>query len=526
MSGALLDIRDLTVVAQGRKLIDRVSMQVAPGEIVGIIGESGAGKSTLGLAALGFLRPGCHVEQGSIALGDRSLLELPAAELRALRQRRVAYVAQSATSAFDPAWRIGDQVSEIRRLRGGHRDSTAFAVDLFARLELPEPERFGRRYPHQVSGGQLQRAMLAMALAGEPELVVFDEPTTALDVTTQLEVLRAIRAAITERGLAGLYISHDIALVAQMTQHMLVLRDGRLVESGPTATVIAMPQAAYTRELVVARSRRGEARRASARAPIMLAIENVTAGYGTGPAIVRDVSLNLRKGHVLAIVGQSGSGKSSVARIATGLLVPRQGGLRFAEVPLGATLADRTRDQRRRIQLIHQSPDASVNPRQRVGEIVGRPLAFFFGHDRARVDAGVRALLRDTELPEDLGDRMPQSLSGGQKQRVCIARALAAEPDVLICDEVTSALDPLVEDSIIALLARIRAQRGLAILFITHNLALAHRFADEVAVMQAGRIVEQGDSASLFAHPREPYTRALLAAVPTLEPGWLDRRLA
>ena len=526
MTGLLLDIRDLTIVARDRKLLDRVSVQVAPGEIVGIIGESGAGKSTLGLAALGFLRPGCRIVEGSITLSGRPLLQLQAAELRELRRRRVAYVAQSAASAFDPTWRIGDQVTEIRRLGGDRGDSTAFARDLFARLELPEPARFGRRYPHQVSGGQLQRAMLAMALAGEPDLVVFDEPTTALDVTTQLEVLRAIRAAIARRRLAGLYISHDIALVAQMTQRMLVLRDGKPVESGATSSVISTPQAAYTRALVAARARRGEAHRTGAAAPVVLAIEKITAGYGNGPAVVSDVSIALRKGRVLAIVGQSGSGKSTLARIATGLLTPRQGKMSFADQPLPAALSTRTREQRRRIQLIHQSPDNSVNPRQRVGEIIGRPLAFFFGLDRARVAAGTRALLRDVELPEDLVDRTPQSLSGGQKQRVCIARALAAEPDVLICDEVTSALDPLIEDSIVALLGRIRDRRGLAILFITHDLALAHRFADEIAVMQAGRIVEQGESAALFERPRQQYTRDLFAAVPTLEPGWLDQRLA
>ncbi|MBM3521360.1 MAG: ABC transporter ATP-binding protein [Alphaproteobacteria bacterium] len=527
MSGPILDIAALTIAAgSDRRLLDGVSLSVAPGEVVGVIGESGAGKSTLGLMALGFVRPGCRVVSGQVRLGGTSLLALEPAALRDVRQRRVAYVAQSAATAFNPAWRIGDQVAEIRRLRGRAESEAAFLRDLFARLDLPDPERFGRSFPHQVSGGQLQRAMLAMALAGEPDLVVLDEPTTALDVTTQLEVLRAIRAAIGDRGLAALYISHDIALVAQMTQRMLVLRHGRMVETGPTAAMIAAPREAYTRELVAARTRVDEASGRAGAAPAILAIEGVTAGYASGTAVVKDASLALPRGKVVAIVGQSGSGKSTLARVVTGLLPPRGGALRLDGAALSPDLAGRSRDQRRRIQLIHQSPDAALNPRQRVGEIIGRPLAFFFDRPRVEIEARTRALLRDTELPEDLVERAPQSLSGGQKQRVCIARALAAEPDVLICDEITSALDPLVEDSIVALLARIRAERGLAMLFITHNLALTRRFADEVVVMHQGRIVERGDSEAIFVRPREAYTRVLIAAVPTTEPGWLDRRLA
>jgi peptide/nickel transport system ATP-binding protein len=525
MTGAVLEIRDLTISAGERKLLDRVNVAVAPGEVVGVIGESGAGKSTLGLAALGFVRPGCRVAEGRVALAGQALGALAPPALRALRQRRVAYVAQSAATAFNPAWRIGNQVVELRRLRGERSGEDEFLRTLFARLDLPQPERFGRLFPHQVSGGQLQRAMLAMALAGEPDLVVFDEPTTALDVTTQLEVLRAIRAAIASRRLAGLYISHDIALVAQMTQRMLVLREGRMVETGATASVIASPHQGYTRELVAARGRQAVSRSDAAATTTVLRMDGVSAGYGRGPDVVSDASLALHAGSVLAIVGQSGSGKSTLARIVTGLLPPRRGVLQFAGAPLAPSLSGRTQEQRRRIQLVHQSPDAALNPRQSVGEIIGRPLAFFFGRQRAEVEARVRDLLRDVELPEDLAARAPQSLSGGQKQRVCIARALAAEPDLLICDEITSALDPLVEDAIVALLARIRARRGLAMLFITHNLALAHRFADEVAVMRAGRIVEHAASATLFDHPREPYTRDLLAAVPTMEPGWLDRRL-
>jgi peptide/nickel transport system ATP-binding protein len=460
-----------------------------------------------------------------VALAGQALGALAPPALRALRQRRVAYVAQSAATAFNPAWRIGNQVVELRRLRGERSGEDEFLRTLFARLDLPQPERFGRLFPHQVSGGQLQRAMLAMALAGEPDLVVFDEPTTALDVTTQLEVLRAIRAAIASRRLAGLYISHDIALVAQMTQRMLVLRGGRMVESGDTADLIAAPKTEYARALVAARGKVSERHALPDAGDEVFAIANVTARYGSGPIVLDDVSLAIPRGRVHAVVGQSGSGKSTLARVATGLLPPLTGDTRLLGASLSRDLTRRSRDQRRRIQLIHQSPDTSLNPHQSVREIIGRPIRFFFGADTATIDRRVRELLRATELSEDLIDRLPRSLSGGQKQRVCIARALAADPDLLICDEVTSALDPLVEDAIVALLTRIRRERHLAILFITHNLVLAHRFAQDVTVMQHGRVVETGPTATLFERPRESYTRALLDAVPTMQPGWLESQL-
>jgi peptide/nickel transport system ATP-binding protein len=523
---ALLDVQDLTIAAGAKRIVDGVSISVQPGEVLGLIGESGAGKSTLGLAALGYLHPGCVQAAGSVRFDGDDLMALAPEALRRHRQTRIAYVAQSAAASVNPALRLADQVAEVPRLlkRADASGGAALARDLFARLELPEPDSFGRRYAHQVSGGQLQRAMVAMALAGEPALIVFDEPTTALDVTTQLDVLRVIRDTIRGRGLAALYITHDLAVVAQLADRIVVLRDGKLVEQGPTNAIVAAPQTPYAQALIGLR-RAVDAQQAPATGAPILELSGITAGYARAPAVVEDATLTLSAGQWLAVVGQSGSGKSTLARVVMGLLAPRKGRVRFQDVELGA-LARRSREQRRRIQLIHQSPDVALNPRQSVREIIGRPLQFFFGLDQRETDRRVRALLDAVELPHALIDRAPETLSGGQKQRVCIARALAAEPDVLVCDEITSALDLLVEDAIIELLKRIQAERGLALMFITHNLWLARRFAHDVAVMQSGRIVEHGSARQVFEAPQETYTRALLAAAPTLEIGWLDRKLA
>jgi len=521
----ILDIRDLVVAAAGKSIVNHVSVRLAPGEVVGLIGESGAGKSTLGLAALGYLRPGCEHAGGTVELAGQDVLRLAPKALRLLRRTHIAYVAQSAAASFNPALRIADQVLEVPYLSGrtpAHDD--ALARDLFERLELPDPATFGRRYPHQVSGGQLQRAMVAMALASAPQVIVFDEPTTALDVTTQIEVLRVIRDAIRSRGLAALYISHDLAVVSQLADRIIVLRDGGLVEQGATADIVSAPQTVYARSLIGLRRETAVAGDAKAFSPV-LEIAAVSAGYRRGLDVVRNVSLTLGAGRVLAVVGQSGSGKSTLARVVMGLLPARDGSVRFAGGVLPA-LEGRTRDQRRRLQLVQQSPDVALNPHQSVRETIGRPIQLFFGCDAAETELRVRALLAATELPEGLIDRMPESLSGGQKQRVCIARALAAEPDVLVCDEITSALDLLVEDAIIGLLKRLQTQRSLAIVFITHNLWLARRFAHDVAVMHDGAVVEHGLAGDVLVRPAHAYTRTLLAAVPTLEPGWLDRQTA
>ena len=528
MSGAsvLLDMRGLVVRAGAQTLVNGVSLALGRGQVLGLIGESGAGKSTIGLAALGFVRPGCRISAGEVLLDGENLLALDAASLRARRRQRVAYVAQSAASAFNPAWRIAAQVTEAPRIDRRFSASAADdnAAGLFARLELPDPQHFGRRYPHQVSGGQLQRAMLAMALAGEPDLVVFDEPTTALDVVTQLEVLRVVRDVIAARGLAALYISHDIAVVAQVADRIAVLRDGELVEEGATRQIIDHPHAAYTRELVALHTGSHAARRPAA-ADTLLSARGIEAGYGRHPAAVTGVDLAIARGEVLGIVGESGSGKSTLARVLTGLLPPRAGELRFDGQPLAGRVQRRSREQCRRMQLVHQMPDVALNPRQPVSLIIGRPLQLYRGlHGRAR-DAAVATLLAEIGLDPSLSTRLPGALSGGQKQRVCIARALAAEPDLLVCDEITSALDPLVQDGIITLLERLQRERALAIAFITHDISLARRFAHRVLVMSEGRVVESGTATEVLDAPRHPYTRTLLAAVPTVEAGWMERAL-
>ncbi|MGH6638391.1 MAG: ABC transporter ATP-binding protein [Polaromonas sp.] len=521
----ILEIKDLTVVGPKSTILDKVSVHAFPGEVIGLIGESGAGKSTLGLAALGFVRPPCRAVGGTVRLGERSVLSLSAQDLRALRQTSVSYVAQSAAAAFNPAYPIGVQVMEVPLLRGLVTKSEAAmqAQDLFAKLELPDPANFGKRYPHQVSGGQLQRAMTAMALASNPELIIFDEPTTALDVTTQLEVLRTMRLAIRARKIAALYISHDLAVVSQVADRILVLRHGKMVEEGPTQTLISAPRTEYARALVSARVD-GKAPQSRLDEPSILEARGVTATYGKVPVLSK-VSFTLRKGHVLAVVGESGSGKSTIARVITGLLPPKQGEIVFCSEKMPPSLKGRSKDHRRRIQLIHQLPDVALNPRQTIRQIIGRPIELFFRKSAAEIDARVRDLLRAVELNPELIDRYPGSLSGGQKQRVCIARALAAEPDVIICDEVTSALDPLVEESVIDLLKRLQSERHLSILFITHNLALTKRFAHDTVVLRRGEVVEAGPTAGIFQSPGQGYTRNLLSAVPSMAPGWLDQRL-
>lgn len=529
----LLSIQGLVVeVPDGRggwrPIVDDVSLAVARGEVLGLIGESGAGKTTLGLAALGYARPPARFTAGQILLnGQGDLLRLSPAALQALRGRRVALVAQSAAAAFNPALTLDAQVAEVPLRHGLWRpaEAKARAADLFRELGLPDPDRFGRRYPHQASGGQLQRAMVAMALAPRPDLVVLDEPTTALDVTTQLGVLAAIRAAFRAHGTAALYVSHDLAVVAAVADRILVLRHGREVETGPAARVVADPAEPYTRALVAARS--ADLRPAPPPEPPLLAVAGVTATYrGAAAPALRGVDLAVPRGRSVAVVGESGSGKSTLARVVAGLLPPAAGTVALDGRPLPSRLADRARADLRRLQLVHQSPDQALNPRQRVAEILGRPLALLSGVPRRDRPARVESLLASVGLPPEIARRYPGQVSGGQKQRVCIARALAAAPDLIVLDEVTSALDPLVADEILALLLRLQRELGTAYLVITHDLAVVRRLADRVAVMQSGRIVDQGTPAEVLDPPRHPYTAGLLASVPEMRPGWLDEALA
>jgi peptide/nickel transport system ATP-binding protein len=507
-------------------LVDNVSVSVEQGKVLGLIGESGAGKSTIGLSAMSYGRGGVRLTAGQILLGGRDIREAGPRDLRALRGREVTYVAQSAAAAFNPAKRLMEQVIEASLLHGvmSRTEAEARAVELFGKLGLPDPENFGSRYPHQVSGGQLQRAMTAMALCPRPDLVIFDEPTTALDVTTQIDVLVAIKAAIQATGVAALYITHDLAVVAQVADHILVLRGGKKVEYGSTDQIINAPREAYTQALVSVRSIDHHEK---PEAPAVLSVAGVTARYrGTNFDVLKNITVDLPAGQTLAVVGESGSGKSTLARVITGLLPAAKGKLTFAGRTLSPALAQRSKDDLREVQMIYQMADTAMNPRQTVGTIIGRPLEFYFGLKGAAKRQRIQELLDQIEMGAGFADRYPAELSGGQKQRVCIARALAAKPKLIICDEVTSALDPLVADGILKLLLDLQAKEGVAYLFITHDLATVRAIADKIAVMYRGEVVRYGGKTDVLTPPFDAYTDLLLASVPEMKLGWLEEVLA
>ncbi|AEG04986.1 ABC transporter ATP-binding protein [Sinorhizobium meliloti WSM1022] len=506
-------------------LVEDVSFDLQKGKVLGLIGESGAGKSTIGLSALAYGRGGCRITGGEVLLNGRDILKLGRGGINSVRGRHVCYVAQSAAAAFNPAHKLGDQVIEASLRHGimNRDEATKRALYLFRVLGLPNPETFGDRYPHQVSGGQLQRAMTAMALCPNPELIVFDEPTTALDVTTQIDVLAAIKHAIEETDTAALYITHDLAVVAQISDDIMVLRHGKTVEYGTTKQVIEAPREEYTRALVsVRQAKRDEA---PDQTDTLLKIEHVHAGYANGFKVLHDVSMHLPKGQTLAIVGESGSGKSTLARVITGLLPPSEGRITFEGKELPKALKGRTNDELRRIQMIYQMADTAMNPRQTVREIVGRPLSFYFGMHGAKKTERVKELLDQIEMGTRFLDRYPAELSGGQKQRVAIARALAAKPELILCDEPTSALDPLVAEGILNLLLKLQEETAVSYVFITHDIAIVRAIADSVAVMHRGRLVRFGPKSKVLSPPFDDYTDLLLKSVPEMEIGWLEKVL-
>jgi peptide/nickel transport system ATP-binding protein len=503
-------------------LVDGVSVSVEKGKVLGLIGESGAGKSTIGLSAMAFGRGGVRLTGGEITLNGRDIRTADASALRNLRGKEVTYVAQSAAASFNPAKRLMEQVIETSVSHGimTKAEAEARAVSLFRQLSLPHPETIGARYPHQVSGGQLQRVMTAMALCPKPDLVIFDEPTTALDVTTQIDVLAAIKRAIRETGVAALYITHDLAVVAQVADDILVLRHGKKVEYGSTDQIINAPKEAYTQALVSVRSI-DHAEKPHAEA--VLSVQNVTARYkGTSFDVLQNVTVDVAPGQTLAIVGESGSGKSTLARAITGLLAPSSGRINFAGRTLSADLAGRSKDDLRELQMIYQMADVAMNPRQTVGTIIGRPLEFYFGLKGAEKEKRIQELLDQIEMGKGFAERYPAELSGGQKQRVCIARALAAKPKLIICDEVTSALDPLVADGILKLLLDLQARENVAYLFITHDLATVKAIADKIAVMFKGQVVRYGQKSDVLTPPFDDYTDLLLSSVPEMKLGWLE----
>lgn len=526
----LLEIKGLKIDGQSddqwKPIIKGLDLTLKRGEVLGLIGESGAGKSTLGLAGMGYARPGCRITEGSINFDGIDLIAASEETKRGLWGSRIAYVAQSAAASFNPAHHLIDQTIEtaVNHNIMSRDKAEADARDLYKRLQLPNPDTIGLRFPHQVSGGQLQRAMTAMAMSCRPDLIIFDEPTTALDVTTQVEVLAAMRDIVEQFNTAAIYITHDLAVVAQMAHRIMVLRYGNLVEEAPTRAMLKQPTQDYTKSLWAVRKLQ---KPESSSDDIVLSVNTVDATYGGGGAKVLDnVSVKIPRGRTVAVVGESGSGKSTLARAITGLLPISKGEILFNGKALPAALANRERDTLRRIQMIYQSADTALNPRQTVRDIIGRPLEFYLGLKGAANDRRVVQLLENIELDESYIDRFPSEMSGGQKQRISIARALAAEPEVIICDEVTSALDQIVQEEILRLLMKLQKETNVTYLFITHDIATVRAISDEIVVMHRGKVVQQGLKSKVLNPPYPAYTELLLSSVPQMDPDWLTGLLA
>ena len=532
MTQQLLKIRGLKIEGKSDEvwnpIVNGIDLDLKKGEVLGLIGESGAGKSTVGLAAMGFTRDGCRISGGTVDFDGVDLVTASAAVKRNMLGKRIAYVAQSAAASFNPAHRLIDQHTEAptqHRLRP-KAESELDGMELYRRLRLPDPDHIGFRYPHQVSGGQLQRAMTAMAMSCRPDLIIFDEPTTALDVTTQIEVLAAIRDIVEQFDTAAIYITHDLAVVAQMADRIKVLLRGDEVEEAETRAMLSAPREDYTKSLWAVRSFQRPAKPAvSTGVTPIVSLKNVSAAYGKSPVLF-DVAFDIYAGRTVAVVGESGSGKSTTARCITGLLPPSQGHIEFNGEALPLDYRKRSKDQLRQVQMIYQMADTALNPRSSIGDIIGRPVQFYSGLTGSAKRKRVEELLAQIELePEQYIDRLPSELSGGQKQRIGIARALAAEPQFIICDEVTSALDQLAAEGILKLLAQLQDDLGLSYMFITHDLATVRAISDEVVVMKDGRVVEQGPKAEMFQPPHHPYTDLLLSSVPEMDPDWLTNLL-
>jgi peptide/nickel transport system ATP-binding protein len=529
---ALVEIRDIWIEGRSDEvwspIINGASLSLNKGEVLGLIGESGAGKSTLGLAAMGFTRDGVRISKGSVMFDGIDLISASAAKKRELLGKRIAYVAQSAAASFNPAHKLIDQHTEGPVQHGvmSRAESVKDGIELYRRLRLPNPDQIGFRYPHQVSGGQLQRAMTAMAMSCRPDLIIFDEPTTALDVTTQIEVLASIRDIVEQFDTAAIYITHDLAVVAQMADRIKVLLKGDEVEEADTRTMLAHPKEEYTKSLWAVRAfERPQKPAVHTSATPVVSVQNVSAAYGKVP-VLHNVSFDIHEGRTVAVVGESGSGKSTTARCITGLLPPTKGVIEFDGKALPANYKSRNKYQLRQAQMIYQMADTALNPRTTIGDIIGRPVQFYMGLTGKQKRRRVEELLDEIELPAaQYIDRLPSELSGGQKQRIGIARALAAEPKFIICDEVTSALDQLVAEGILKLLARLQDDLKLSYMFITHDLATVKAIADEVVVMKDGEVVEQGPKQEMFVPPHHPYTDLLLSSVPEMDPDWLTNLL-
>ncbi|MFI7699445.1 dipeptide ABC transporter ATP-binding protein [Nonomuraea sp. NPDC049480] len=518
---SLLDIRDLAVSYDGRRAVDGVSFAIEPEEVVAVVGESGSGKSTTAHAIIGLLPGNATVDAGRIGFGEADLAGWSERRLRSVRGAQIGLIPQDPANSLDPVKTIGAQIGEVLRIHryGDRRTIRRQVLDLLARVGLPDPEMQARRYPHELSGGMRQRVLIAIAIALRPRLIIADEPTSALDVTVQRRILDLLDDLRTEYGTAVLLVTHDLGLAASRSDRLVVMKDGRIVEQGPTAAVLAAPEADYTKRLL------NDAPALSARPFLDSPGEPPEARPATGPAIVvRDlvkefrvgrrpfravdgVSFEVARGTTHALVGESGSGKTTTARMVVRFATPTSGTVTIAGAP-------DDRRFRRHVQLVYQNPYGSLDPRQSIGKIVEEPLRNFNLGDRASRRARVADLLERVALPEDVLARRPRELSGGQRQRVAIARALAADPEVIVLDEAVSALDVTVQAQILDLLERLQRDLGLTYLFISHDLAVVRQISHTVSVMSKGRIVETGTTRQVFTEPRHDYTRELLAAIP------------
>jgi peptide/nickel transport system ATP-binding protein len=529
-SGApILDVRDLTIALPGGgdrpHAVSRVSFSVAPGEILCLVGESGSGKSVIAFSAMGLLPKSLPVERGTIALQGENLVGAAESRLRELRCTRMGMIFQEPMTALNPVMRCGDQIDEVlaehTTLDASQR--RAKIIEMIEQVHLPDPARMYASYPHQLSGGQRQRIMIAMALILGPALLIADEPTTALDVTTQAQILKLVKELQRDRGTGVLFITHDFGVVAEIADRVAVLKHGELVEMGPTRQILRAPKQPYTQMLIrsVPSHEPPDRPPAPADAPVVLATDGLRKTYGSkglfgrGRTVdaVQDVKIEIRRGRTLGIVGESGSGKSTVARCIARLIDPTGGQIRLAGTDIASMPAGQLRELRRKIQIIFQDPYRSLNPRRTVGQsIVEGPM----NYGTSAADALVRArrLMELVRLDPEALDRFPHQFSGGQRQRVCIARALAMEPEVLIADEAVSALDVSVQAQVLTLLADIRDRLNLAMLFITHDLRVAAQVCDDVAVMSKGRVVEYGPVTQVFRSPQHAYTRSLFEAAP------------
>jgi peptide/nickel transport system ATP-binding protein len=584
-----VSVRDLKIqlVRGGADIVDGIMLEVAAGEVLGLVGESGSGKTTVGMALLGYCRPGGRVTGGEVSIDGRTLSGLGGGELRRLRGGTVSYIPQDPGTSLNPALRIGRQLTEILEAHAAGTtgdERTARVRESLEEVALPSDDEFLKRYPHQLSGGQQQRVAIAMAFANRPHVIVCDEPTTGLDVTTQARVLQTVRELCQQHQVAALYVSHDLAVVAELADHVAVMYAGRIVERGPRDAIFSAPRHPYTRKLLRAvpdlQGKRavvgipgraplpgnrptgcffaprcdlaidkchetfpeatpfnggdhlvccyrahdapgelpttGEAAAPAAPGEVVMSVVNLNGNYGS-KHILHDIDLEVRRNQCVALVGESGSGKTTLARCVAGLHKQYTGDIKLGDTRLQESARKRTSEARKQIQYVFQNPYASLNPRRTVGQTIARQLQLFFPGNKSETGRRVGECLERVSLSSAAANRYPDQLSGGERQRVAIARALAAEPALLVCDEVTSALDVSVQAAIVELLRDLRAETGLSLLFITHNLALIRTIADRVIVMTEGRIVESGPTLDVFNHPSAEYTGKLLANTPTVE---------